>query len=209
MKNTQITRLAVAALVVTMSSFPAFAHHMMDGEVPKTLMQGLLSGLAHPVIGLDHLAFVAAIGVVAALAARPVAIPLSFIVGTALGCLAYVARPGLPFAELAVVASLVLGAAWLFLRRPLDTGAHLAVIALCGLVHGYAYGESILGAEMAPLGSYIVGFLAVQFGIAAAIAAGVRRLADAEVMRERTAAYGAAAALLAAATFGAMSTMLA
>ena len=37
----------------------------MDGELPASLGQGLLSGLAHPVIGLDHLAFIVAAGLIA------------------------------------------------------------------------------------------------------------------------------------------------
>src|SRR5262244_1869797 len=36
---------------------PAFAHHLMGGRMPSTFVEGLLSGLGHPVIGIDHLAF--------------------------------------------------------------------------------------------------------------------------------------------------------
>ncbi len=53
-----LVQLATLALLAPAT---AFAHHGMDGETPATLTQGLVSGLAHPVIGLDHLAFVLAL----------------------------------------------------------------------------------------------------------------------------------------------------
>ena len=45
---------------------PALAHHPMGGRMPATFTDGLLSGLGHPIIGLDHLAAVLAIGCLAA-----------------------------------------------------------------------------------------------------------------------------------------------
>jgi urease accessory protein len=41
-------RIAAIAMVVTMAAEPAWAHHVMGGNMPETLMQGLLSGLGHP-----------------------------------------------------------------------------------------------------------------------------------------------------------------
>ena len=36
---------------------PALAHQPMGGVVPETLLHGLMSGVGHPIIGLDHFAF--------------------------------------------------------------------------------------------------------------------------------------------------------
>ena len=47
-------------------SSPAFAHHAMGGRLPSTFFEELLSGLAHPVIGLDHLSALIAIGLLSA-----------------------------------------------------------------------------------------------------------------------------------------------
>ena len=44
--------------------------------------QGLLSGVGHPVIGVDHFAFVVAVGITAALAGRLWALTLSFVAGS-------------------------------------------------------------------------------------------------------------------------------
>jgi urease accessory protein len=51
----------------------------------------------------------------------------------------------------------------------------LAALALAaGVFHGYAYGESIVGAEPTPLFAYLVGFSLVQLAIAFAAQALVR-----------------------------------
>ena len=39
----------------------------MDGALPPTFMEGLLSGLGHPLIGVDHAAFIVATGFLLAL----------------------------------------------------------------------------------------------------------------------------------------------
>jgi len=58
-------RLSFATIALSIAS-PALAHHVMGGATPVTFGQGFLSGLAHPVIGLDHLAVVVAVGCLAA-----------------------------------------------------------------------------------------------------------------------------------------------
>jgi urease accessory protein len=46
-----------------------------------------------------------------------------------------------------------------------------ALVAFAGLFHGYAYAESIFGAEPAALYAYLTGFAIIQFVIAFAAAA--------------------------------------
>jgi urease accessory protein len=145
----------------------ALAHHDMDGETPSTMFQGLLSGFAHPVIGLDHLAIVLLLGAYCG-ALRQGLAPLVAFVGTSLvGCLLHVAKLDLPFSEPAIATTLVLvgltACAALKASRVLTTAA----FALCGVLHGYTYGESMVGAESTPLLAYLLGFSVVQFAIAA------------------------------------------
>src|SRR5438552_1104114 len=52
----------VAATSLAVLPRIAWAHHFMGGGPPETFAQGLLSGLGHPVIGLDHAAFILAAG---------------------------------------------------------------------------------------------------------------------------------------------------
>ena len=44
----------------------ALAHHPLGGRLPANLLEGLMSGLAHPIIGIDHFVFVMAAGLLAA-----------------------------------------------------------------------------------------------------------------------------------------------
>lgn len=156
--------LAIASLAA--SAGPAFAHHAMGGETPDTLFAGLLSGLAHPVIGIDHLAFVVAAGVASALGGNRLLTPLAFVVATLAGCLLTVGNVALPAVELVVAASILALGGLVLSGRTLGTTTLLALLAGAGVFHGWAYGESIVGAESTPLTAYLVGFAAVQYAIA-------------------------------------------
>lgn len=180
----RVAGISAVLIASCLAASPAFAHHMMDGEVPRTAMQGLLSGLGHPIIGIDHLAFVVAVGLIAQLTARPLAHTALFAFGTALGCLLMLASPGLPHAELAVFFTLLAGAVLLYARGPRVLAGLPIFLPLAGLAHGYAYGESIVGAEATPLGAYIAGFLAVQFAIAAGAGLLLRAIVSAGYLRE-------------------------
>jgi urease accessory protein len=63
MKTSAAARaLALSAYAALALPLSAHAHHAMGGRTPGTLFEGLLSGLGHPVIGIDHFLFVLAIG---------------------------------------------------------------------------------------------------------------------------------------------------
>src|SRR5690349_25071494 len=53
--------LVGAGLVATAGT--ASAHHLMGGKTPSTFTDGILSGVGHPIIGPDHLAFLVALGI--------------------------------------------------------------------------------------------------------------------------------------------------
>lgn len=148
------------------SAVPARAHHMIDGDVPNTFLEGLLSGLGHPVIGIDHLLAVISVGLVSATPGAA-AVPVGFVAGTLGGATLFAELFGASAVETAISLSLVvLGAIALF-GRPGHVPTLLSVALVAGVFHGYAYGESIIGAERAPLGAYLLGFSLVQVGIAA------------------------------------------
>lgn len=159
--------VAVSALSALAPS-PALAHHVMDGAMPTTFLQGLLSGLGHPIIGPDHLAFVLAVGILSALFARGYVAPLVFVVATLLGCVVHLFSLDLPVAEPAIAFSVVAAGALVFLWRPFDLRVFALLAAVAGVFHGYAYGESIVGAEPSPLAAYLVGFAIVQSAISLA-----------------------------------------
>lgn len=194
--------LAAVASSLLLTQEPALAHHVMGGETPAAAWQGLLSGLGHPIIGPDHLAFVVAVGLVSGLAGNALLLPLLFIAGTIVGCFAHVLGLDMPFSELAIALTLCAAAVIVAWRLQFGMWALAMLFAASGMVHGYAYGESIIGAEPAPLAAYVLGFGIVQLCIAAAAAAAMRLVAGTSFVSETTAhrAAGAAIALVAAAS---------
>ena len=168
--------LAILALIAAPL---AQAHHPMGGATPSTMVEGLLSGLGHPVIGPDHLAFLLIAGLLAAAVAGSARylLPLAFVGATVGGTLYHLAAADLPLTETAIALSVLLGGLALVLRRSLPTLLLGGVFALAGIYHGYAYGEAIIGAESTPLLAYLVGFAFIQYLLIAATAWGVDRLA--------------------------------
>jgi urease accessory protein len=145
---------------------PAYAHHAIGGKTPVNLFEGFLSGLAHPVIGLDHLAFVVAIGLLAVGQRRGALVPAGFVVAAMLGTVIHVLKIDLPAVEVAIALSVtIFGAILLWRDRP-HWLVTLGLGAIAGLFHGYAYGESIVGAQMSPLFAYLLGFTLSQYGVA-------------------------------------------
>lgn len=178
MRNRAIAALSGISgiLPAMLASGPAFAHHAMGGALPNTATQALLSGLAHPVIGLDHLAFIVAAGLLAGLAGKPLVAPLALIAGALAGAGLHIAGLDIPLLEIAIALSVVAAGAAVSFRRTGPFAVLAALLALAGVMHGYAYAESIIGAEPGPLYAYLAGFAIVQYAIAAGAALVARRL---------------------------------
>ncbi len=174
---------------------PALAHHVMGGELPRSIWQGLLSGLGHPIIGIDHLAFIVGVGSMSHLAGRIALLPLLFIAGTVLGCFVHVQGYTLPWVEPAIALTIAVPAAAVgtHARAPLSVLATLFVAA--GVVHGYAYGESIVGAETQPLAAYIIGFGMIQYVLALGSGVALRMVVARDYLGETTARRMAAGGL--------------
>jgi len=145
---------------------PAQAHHMMGGRLPANAWEGFLSGLAHPVIGVDHLVFVTAIGCLAATLVRGWLLPLPFVVMAMAGTGLHLQKVILPGSELMIAVSVILLGALVFWRQQLPFWFIAIGAAIAGLFHGYAYGESIVGAEMPPTLAYLAGFTLIQYLVA-------------------------------------------
>ena len=160
--------LALAALVLTTA--PAAAHHVMGGGLPLTFGQGLLSGLGHPVIGLDHLAFLIAVGIAVGVGGLNLGLPVLFVAASAVGIGIHKGGFGLLGGELIVAASVVIVGAFVASGRALPLAAWAALFGLAGLVHGYAYGVSIFGAEPAPLAGYLIGLVIIQSALSVGVA---------------------------------------
>ena len=138
-------------------------------------IQGLLSGIAHPLLGPDHLFFLLAIGWIGLM--RPVTwvLPLlAFALGGAALTQVLPLTPGLePAAEALVSLSLVVEG--LIALNIIPAGLLLPVIGL----HGYLLGGAIVGAESTPLITYFLGLLIAQGALLLAVSLGSKRLLNA------------------------------
>jgi urease accessory protein len=150
----RMRRVALAAIALILGSFgPALAH------APGAAEAGLAAGFAHPLLGLDHVLAMVAVGLWASqLGGRALwLVPASFValmaVGAGVGTLT-----ALPAVELGIVGSLVvLGTLVAFAARlPLAAGA--ALVGLFAVFHGHAHGAEM--PEAGSAGLYAVGFIA-------------------------------------------------
>jgi urease accessory protein len=171
--NCRASLLAAPALLI---ATPALAHHVMGGRLPSTFLEGLLSGLGHPVLGPEHLGFLIAVAVAVGACRLSLALPAIFVAAMATGVTAHVGGLALPAAEIVVALSTVLAGCLIVAGRMLPAAAWGVLFAVAGFFHGYAFGESIYGAETAPLAAYLIGLVAVQSALAIGIALLVRRL---------------------------------
>jgi urease accessory protein len=157
--------LASTALLID----PALAHHVMGGRVPETFTDGLLSGLAHPIIGLDHFAAIVAVACLASAHRAGPLLVVGFVVAMIAGVTIHVRGTTLPAAEIIVALSVIVLGAVLLRNRSLHTGAALALFIAAGLTHGYALSESIYGSETSPLAGYLIGLVAIQSAVALSV----------------------------------------
>jgi len=158
----------VAATALAVLPRMAWAHHFMGGGLPETFAQGLLSGLGHPVIGLDHAAFILAAGFFLALVEGGMWGVPALIGGSLIGATLHLTGFVLPGSEVGVALSVILigglvmvrarGQTLLAGRRP-RARRHSARIRLRG-IHIRRGGDALV--------AYLVGFSVIQLGIAAA-----------------------------------------
>jgi urease accessory protein len=129
----------VAAItILSMALWPnvASAH-------PNHDQASFAGGLAHPLFGIDHLAAMVAIGLVAARYGRAAwTLPAAFVAAVAIGALSGLANPNAAV-ETAVALSVIGIGIWLIFgaRLPLALGVFLAGAA--GLMHGWAHGAEL------------------------------------------------------------------
>lgn len=161
----------IAMMLLMVSS--AHAHHLMGGETPVTFTQGFISGLAHPVIGIDHLMYLV-IAAVLSFTLTGVAryiVPLLFVSATLGGTVFHLGSGDIPYFETMVSLSLLVSGIIAFSTKKPAVLLLAGLFVVSGIFHGYAYGESIIGAETGPLLAYLIGFTVIQYML---IAGGIR-----------------------------------
>ncbi len=194
------TRLVVLTLAGLAAATPALAHHPMGGMTPATLAQGLLSGLGHPVIGLDHLAALVGVGLVASRFARGLTLPAFWMAAMAAGVGLHLMSASLPYGETLVALSVVAIGLAATIRTTLPYALIATLFAAGGAVHGYALGEAIIGAEATPLAAYLVGLVTVQTVLTTGVAFAARSFSNGAFHKPALRLAGVAVAVTGVAT---------
>lgn len=134
---------------------PTFAH----AHTTEHTGSGLVSGLLHPVLGLDHLTAMVAVGLWGAQLGRPLvfALPVAFPMMMAVGGMMGLANMPIIAVELGIALSaLILGLAIvLAFRAPIWLA--VLIVSLFAIFHGYAHGQEL--PEAASPIAYGIGFM--------------------------------------------------
>ena len=127
--------LSIACLMAS----PAWAHD------PSGMAGGFLSGLKHPVSGLDHLLAMFAVGLWGAYLGRPlvVALPVIFPAVMVLGGLLGIAGVPIPPVEVGIALSVFLLGAAIAAAYRAPVWLACALVGVFGLFHGYAHGQEL------------------------------------------------------------------
>lgn len=162
----QLKLVSYTVGTLMMTATPSLAHHPMGGGTPQSLLHGFLSGVGHPIIGMDHLAFIVLVGLGSALLGGKKLPAATFVAATLIGCLALINGVSLPFVEITISLSIIFVASLIIFSGILNNLTLTIIFGTAGLFHGWAYGKAIIGAEAAPLSSYLFGFGLTQYTIA-------------------------------------------
>ena len=152
--------ISTAGLVALSLFTPAHAHHPfgMGDSTDLSALQGLLSGIGHPLLGPDHLLFLLAIALIGLPRPRTWVLPLlaAGLGGSVLSQFIPLPDAVAPWAEALV--SLTLAAEGLMALFAIPSSLLLPLVAL----HGFLLGSTIVGAEPTPLFTYFLGLLIGQ-----------------------------------------------
>lgn len=154
MKGIIGTRSTLTPLVLMLCAQNAQAH-IVAGKA-----QGLLSGVMHPISGLDHVLAMVSVGLWGAQLGQPAIwiLPVTFPMMMAVGGFLGLIGVPLPGTELGIALSMVVlgGAVAIEARPPLPVV--MAMVAFFAIFHGHAHGTELPPDESALL--YSLGFVA-------------------------------------------------
>ncbi len=149
--NQLVKFLAFIALV-----FLPLAAQAHSGHVEA---KGLLAGMAHPVMGVDHLLAALAVGFLAAqMGGRAFwLLPTTFVSCLFIGMLAGMGFLGKPAIEAIILSSVLVFGGMMISTKQLPLWASLLIVGFFALFHGHAHGSEVPTGAARHL--YTVGFL--------------------------------------------------
>lgn len=188
------TRTLIVAAGATLAATSAAQAHTVG-----TAGAGLVQGLTHPLLGLDHLLAIAALGVWAMRNGGRAQwqAPLAFLTCLVGGAALALAGISVPSVETGIAASLLMLGLLVAGAVRMPALAVIGLAGLFGLLHGHAHGLEM--PQTAPVLGYGLGFVAASAGlqlVAMALAAGLTDGRAATALRLGGGAVAASAFLL-------------
>ncbi len=154
-----IAALILISLLSSLSGTPV-DHTISNG------WEAFVWGLADPVISLNCLVGIVAIGLLSSVFIRGVAIAGCFVFTTILGIVIHLFQLNLPGTETAIAISTIVFGTMLMIPNQLNF-LMLALVGIsAGLFQGYANAESIVGTGIIPVVAYILGITLTLFAVA-------------------------------------------
>jgi urease accessory protein len=135
----------------------------MGGELPQNFLNGILSGIAHPIIGFDHLAFILTFGIITSYFKNKVILPLYFVTFSLMGTILSVNFLVVPFSELIISLSIIIAGLTSLYEKKINIYFPIILALGGGFFHGYAFGQSVVGIEASPLIAYLIGIALIGF----------------------------------------------
>ncbi|MBN3940775.1 HupE/UreJ family protein [Nostoc sp. NMS9] len=162
-----IATLILISLLSSLSGTP-FEHSISNA------WEAFVWGLADPVISLNCLVGIVAIGLLSSVFVRGAAIAGCFVFATVLGIVIHIFQLNLPGTEIAfaesvgaaIAISTIVFGTMLMMPNQLNFLVLALVGISAGLFQGYANAESIVSAGMIPVVAYILGITLTLFAVA-------------------------------------------
>ena len=129
---------SILSIIILVLPSIAFSHHPLNGQIMGNFNDGFLSGVGHPILGLDHLIFIIGVGLICYLSKRFLNYSIKFIGGTFLGLFSIIFGFYLPFYEI-MISFTLLSLGYLILVKDQDRYKG-SLLSFFGIFHGWAYG---------------------------------------------------------------------
>lgn len=145
--------VVVASLCATAFGHPGHSHAEPTGG-------GLIAGLLHPLLGMDHLLAMVTVGLLSAqIGSRAMwLVPGSFLACMIIGGLVGVSGRELPAVEYGIAASIILLGTAVALNQPFHLALPIVLAGIFGVFHGHAHGTEM--PHIASPALYATGFVA-------------------------------------------------
>jgi len=143
-------------------TLPAYAHHPMGGTLPQSFMNGFLSGIAHPIIGFDHLAFILTFALIIVYYNSKIILTSCFVLFSLIGTLLSINYFILPMPEILISISIIIAGFIVIKERKVSFYFPILLAIISGLFHGYAFGQTVTGIEQSPLIAYLAGIAGIE-----------------------------------------------